>query len=933
MGNNRRYSFFQLFTKGNDYRIVIPIIQRDYAQGRDNDKAKEVRGDFLDQLLTYMTAEHGSRDLDFVYGKSGVSTDNAKKKEFIPLDGQQRLTTLFLIHFYLAVRSKGCMESNTFFKTMQVKSGQLTESLFTYRTRLSAVEFCNCLINEENDFSEVFAVDEHHIRTYKKQLSDFIRNSSWFYPDWLQDPTVNGMLRMLDAVDQKFDKCQHQEILRRLISDCDPSVTFIFMDLDDYKLTDDLYIKMNSRGKPLTPFENFKAKYEQYIGTEEKGETVKPDETIDESGKYIYSTENGKTIKRSKLLSQLGIEIADLENPVIKTVKDYFAFNIDTKWSQLFWEYCKGEIKQLEEDIKKEANESDKAASIDRLLSDTLDLKLSRFIKAALASQYAVEHSSGTIAIPEELTGDKPLSFATLENIDALPVEGIVLLTRLFDLYSKKKSIMPAWSKVYYNEEETFKSMITGKDFTFPRRLLQYAYSTFRLKFGDDNVFSLIEWMRFMYNVTMEDNTIQAITRNTYHRAVAAVNKLLDLLSTSPDKSVVRFLASDLAPDVFDFFPDYQYREELLKSILFKRDRECVLHCDGKEGPDFSTPLSESDNWGAIVMKLEAHPYFSGQIGFILKMAGIDDYYAENNNLDWDEDSDVMFKREVIKYGKIASKIFNGGYTGRTMANAALFERAMLAVSPEYLHYNFLNSINRRAGSNNLLRDLSWKCFLRLAPEHGDIYGMVKSLFDILDVEHPEQSLLEIIKKGSSGPQWQKDVVRYEYLMRKSRNGFVAASEDGHMILKDSIQFSKWDHEVYSLVLCWEYMTDKGNTYNISDFTLGYGNSNSWQEIPFVRLSHGNIVVKVKSYVAKDSGELSCHYIRIDADGDRELENFLIDKGFEKNSDTDTVLRRKEPEFRQNESINDYRKSVSDNVKSFIAELSLFLRKRVDEQQ
>jgi len=70
MGNNRRYSFFQLFAKGTDskaadFKIVIPIIQRDYAQGRDNDKALEVRTDFLTQLYDYMTAPSGSHDLDF----------------------------------------------------------------------------------------------------------------------------------------------------------------------------------------------------------------------------------------------------------------------------------------------------------------------------------------------------------------------------------------------------------------------------------------------------------------------------------------------------------------------------------------------------------------------------------------------------------------------------------------------------------------------------------------------------------------------------------------------------------------------------------------------------------------------------------------------------------------------------------------------------
>ena len=38
-------------------------------------------------------------------------------------------------------------------------------------------------------------------------------------------------------------------------------ITFDYIDIksDEFKLTDELYKKMNSRGKPLTSFENFKA--------------------------------------------------------------------------------------------------------------------------------------------------------------------------------------------------------------------------------------------------------------------------------------------------------------------------------------------------------------------------------------------------------------------------------------------------------------------------------------------------------------------------------------------------------------------------------------------------------------------------------------------------------------------------------------------------
>ena len=69
-------------------KITIPIIQRDYAQGRRDPDIDRVRSRFLDSL--YRAVSDEPITLDFVYGdidENGVMT---------PLDGQQRLTTLFL---------------------------------------------------------------------------------------------------------------------------------------------------------------------------------------------------------------------------------------------------------------------------------------------------------------------------------------------------------------------------------------------------------------------------------------------------------------------------------------------------------------------------------------------------------------------------------------------------------------------------------------------------------------------------------------------------------------------------------------------------------------------------------------------------------------------------------------------------------------------
>ncbi len=123
--------------KGEDERIqakidkiIIPIIQRDYAQGRENEEKR--RNAFLDRLRKAVDEKEPSPiTLDFVYGKIKAD-DEMKECVMEPLDGQQRLTTLFLLHWYAAKKDK--IECQEFM------------SKFTYRTRYSAESFCKELV-------------------------------------------------------------------------------------------------------------------------------------------------------------------------------------------------------------------------------------------------------------------------------------------------------------------------------------------------------------------------------------------------------------------------------------------------------------------------------------------------------------------------------------------------------------------------------------------------------------------------------------------------------------------------------------------------------------------------------------------------------------------------------------------------------------------
>ncbi|MBD5359798.1 MAG: DUF262 domain-containing protein [Bacteroides sp.] len=213
-------TFKQLLAKDNDFgikSILIPKIQRAYAQGRTDFQVSKTRNRFLSSIHKNIT-QNKSLTLDFIYGHV---EDNC----LIPLDGQQRLTTLWLLHWYAA--KKGDIETDILCR-------------FSYDTRYSARDFMKRLSS--------------YTPKWQGKLSDEIRNEGWYPLDWSNDPTVRGMFVMLDAIDELFSAVDNLWEKLDLID-------FYFLPLKELNLTDEIYIKMNSRGKPLTNFEHFKAEF------------------------------------------------------------------------------------------------------------------------------------------------------------------------------------------------------------------------------------------------------------------------------------------------------------------------------------------------------------------------------------------------------------------------------------------------------------------------------------------------------------------------------------------------------------------------------------------------------------------------------------------------------------------------------------------------
>lgn len=217
--------------------VEIPILQRDYAQGRLDPRTKGInrKGENFVSVLFNALREGKGLHMDIIYGSIEIRDgDHPEEKTFIPLDGQQRLTTLWLLHWYLS--------------QWEERSEEIASLLqrFTYATRSTARDFCQRLCS---------------LRLTRDELtnpSEYFSEKMWFTSKYSYDPTIQSMLNMLSAIAKEQHK--HPVSFDQL-----ESLQFRSFDIGAYELTDELYIKMNRRGKQLESIENLKADFVGYL--------------------------------------------------------------------------------------------------------------------------------------------------------------------------------------------------------------------------------------------------------------------------------------------------------------------------------------------------------------------------------------------------------------------------------------------------------------------------------------------------------------------------------------------------------------------------------------------------------------------------------------------------------------------------------------------
>lgn len=590
MSNNTNTKAMSFWKFMNDNIIEIPIIQRDYAHGRLG--KENLRKNFLADLKKALDNESPYKDtsmkLDFIYG----SIENGKLN---PLDGQQRLTTLWLLHWYIALRAKQLSEVNcSIFRK------------FTYETRISSREFC-----------ENLCIPEHFTNYSGNDIVGFITNQTWFYSAWKQDPTIQSMLRMLggtkvadkkgediiDGIEELFQNT-NEDVFKdywRLLTEKD-AIVFYHLPLSDFGLSDDLYIKMNARGKQLTGFENFKADIIGYITKQAQDETI--EHSIRTEWEKLLDPKNGIPIKLDTDWTDIFWESRSRDNRIDEI---FFTFLNRFFWNELFiatktgdqesyvLDIGKGDESSTQENNNpsyKYLNNSDHPSDFDTTIAyEGLDIY--RYYEGSIPLTF-FQKLSKVLAGYHDYSVNNKMPICLWDNTFSF-----------IPLYAEKNSNN---IEIANNSNEKILKVTTLNQV---QRVVFFAICQYfnDSGVGNDDELSLKRWMRVVWNlVSGEDHNGLSQIRNT--QAMRTAMKFISELNSHCVYESLSSYNKRLGNSDFD----ERCKEEIAKAkqIIDKNRnlRKYSGSCKKQDGSDYQT-------WEEIIIDAENYAFFKGSIRFL----------------------------------------------------------------------------------------------------------------------------------------------------------------------------------------------------------------------------------------------------------------------------------------------------------------------------
>ncbi len=240
--SNEYYSLSEIL-KTDNRKIIIPDFQRDYCWGDKTHGEKNI--DIVSGFFDTLFEEYESKSENVLLGK--IDVYESPKNHIYLTDGQQRLTTLYLIigmiHRLVQDRVikdklKSCLISD-----FEEKHDD-KEPYLQYAVRETTVFFLRDLVNE-------YFIKENLIKVSE------IPSQPWYFTDYDLDPSIISMLNAIEIIDKKLN-------IRKDINIASLSEFIInrikiqYYDVKDKQHGEERFVIINTTGKSLTVSENVK---------------------------------------------------------------------------------------------------------------------------------------------------------------------------------------------------------------------------------------------------------------------------------------------------------------------------------------------------------------------------------------------------------------------------------------------------------------------------------------------------------------------------------------------------------------------------------------------------------------------------------------------------------------------------------------------------
>ena len=489
-------------------KVIVPKIQRAYAQGRKQETY--VRNNILTDIFDALVSGE-EMDLNFIYG---AVQKHDHRYVFELIDGQQRLTTLYLLYWYIGNRE---LEKDS--PEYQALSANLKK--FVYETRSTASDFCH--------FLSTFGGYGKSAESGDAGLpSAAIRNAKWYFKSFDKDSTIEGMLTMLDAIHEKYQACkvENPEIL--LYPNMD-KIVFYVLSLGEFGLTEELYIKMNARGLPLSTFDNFKA---ELLG-------------------FLKSTAIGQEL----------VELTDSLNEDKVPYYIDFSTKVDTKWINIFW------------------SKENKAYDSDYF----------RFFYRYLGNKYVINRTDINIGdmrydktqkffFTDSENQDKYLGFETYREVLERNPEFLKSMDKVLDVFTKHyfKDILPAVHAPWEADEKQFNGFFEKQLKQMPK-ILFCAITEFIEAYDKFDVELFKKWMRIAMNIVENTNidNVSKVTQTNRNLSKLIHHAAEEAKSGVPFyKAIASFNEDDADDDIEAKDKSRSIHEEKLKAARIAEDPE-----------------------------------------------------------------------------------------------------------------------------------------------------------------------------------------------------------------------------------------------------------------------------------------------------------------------------------------------------------------------